>query len=160
MRPVPACILFSVLATAAVALGVFTGQTFFFILASLPLFLLGTSLATSRLPVTRSLGRFRNHVVDVRLWGAPPPGTPGSTLILSSVNVISFGIHVFFTTSEGFSMHLKVAQPRDATLAPDHVTLGTARYVQWNTTKLKPSDAFAAVSIALAGCSEMQPRPD
>lgn len=156
MRPLPARTLFSLLAASAVALGVLTGQPVFFVLAPLPLFFLATSLATSRLPLTRTLRRFRNHVVDVRLWGAPPPDIPGTTLILSSVNVISFGIHLFFTASDGFSMHLKVAQPRDATLAPDHVTIATARYVQWNTTKLKPSDTFAAVSIALAGSSEME----
>lgn len=153
MRPVPARILFSLLAASAVVLGVVTGQTIFFVLVPLPLLLLATSLATSRLPLTRALGGFRNHVVEVRLWGAQPPETPGTTLILTSVNVISVGIHLFFTASDGFTMHLKVAQPRDATLAPDHVTIGAARYVQWNATKLKPSDTFAAVSIALAQTS-------
>ncbi|MGZ5445469.1 MAG: hypothetical protein ACXW5U_23445 [Thermoanaerobaculia bacterium] len=94
--------------------------------------------------------------MEVRLWGAQPPDTAGTTLILTSVNVISVGIHLFFAASDGCTMHLKVAQPRDATLAPDQVTIGAARYVQWNATKLKPSDTFAAVSIALAGSSEME----
>jgi hypothetical protein len=156
MRPVPARILFSVLGASAVALGVVTGQTVFLVLALLPLFLLATSLATSRLPLTRALGGFRNHVVKVRLWGAQPPDTPETTLILTSVNVISVGIHLFFTASGGFSMHLKVAQPRDATLASDHITIRAARYVQWNATKLKPSGTSAAVSIALAGSSEKE----
>lgn len=156
MRPVPARILFSLLGACAVVLGVVTGQTIFFVLVPLPLLLLATSLATSRLPLTRALGGFRNHVVEVRLWGAQPPDTAGTTLILTSVNVISVGIHLFFAASDGCTMHLKVAQPRDATLAPDQVTIGAARYVQWNATKLKPSDTFAAVSIALAGSSEME----
>jgi dihydrofolate reductase len=66
--------------------------------------------------------------------------------------VLGRGKRLFSETA----MHLKVAQPRDATLALDHVTIAAARYVQWNATKLKPSDTFAAVSIALAGSSEME----
>ena len=88
------------------------------------------------------------------MWGAPPPDTAGTTLTLSSVNIISAGTHLFFTASDGSSMHLKVAQPRNATIAPDHVTIAAARYVQWNATKLKPSNNVAAVSLALEGSSE------
>ena len=156
MRPVPARILFSLLGASAMALGVVTRQMIFFVLALLPLFLLATSLATSRLPLTRALSGFRNHVVEVRLWGAQPPDTPGTTLILTSVNVISASIHLFFTATGGFSMHLKVAQPHHATLASDHVSIGAARCVQWNAKKLKPSGTFAAVSMALTGSSEMK----
>ena len=156
MRPLPARTLFSLLAISAVVLGVVTGQTIFFVLVPLPLFLLATSLATSRLPLTRALGGLRNQVVEVRLWGAPPPGTPGPTLVLTSVNVISVGIHLFLTASDGKTMHLKVAQPRDATLAPDLVTIGAARYVQWNARKLEPSATSVAVSIARAGSSETE----
>jgi len=87
--------------------------------------------------------------VVVRLWGAAPPGTAGGALTLSAVNVIGAGTHVFFTTSDGASLHLKIAQPRGAELAPDHVTVAAARYVQWNTTKLEHSDSAAAVSISL-----------
>ena len=155
MRPATARILFSLLAASAVVLGVVTGQTIFFVLLPLPLFLLATSLTTSRLPLTRALVGFRDHVVELRLWGELPPETHG-TLILTSVNVISVGLHLFFTASDGSTMHLKVAQPRDARLAPDHVTIGAARYVQWNATKLKPSDNSDAVSIALAGSSEVE----
>lgn len=156
MRPLPARILFSLLGASAVALGLVTKQSIFFVLAPLPLFFLATSLATSRLPLTRDLGRFRTHVVEIRLWGLPPPDTSKRTLILSSVNVISFGIHLFFSASDGSVMHLKVAQPRDATVATDQVIITAARYVQWNAMKLKPSDTFPAVSIALVRSSETE----
>lgn len=150
MRPLSSRVLFSVLAVSAVALGVITGQKIFFFLTPLPLLLLATSLATSRLPLTRALGGFRDHAVEVRLWGSAPPNTAGTTFILSSVNVISVGTHVFFTASDGSTVHLKIAQPRDAKIASDHVTVTTARYVQWNTTRLQRNDTAAAVSIALA----------
>ena len=149
MRPFPSRILFALLGVSAVALGVMTGETVFFILAPMPLLFLAMSLATSRLAPTRTLGRFRNRAVEVRLWGAPPPEASGA-LTLSGVNVIGYGIHVFFTAPDGGSMHLKIAQPRDAAIAPDRVTIAAARYVQWNAMKLEPSDTSAAVSIALA----------
>ena len=157
MRPTPARVLFSLLAAFAVVLGVITGQTIFFLLVPLPLFFLATSLATSRLPLTRALGGFQNQVVEVRLWGAPPPDTSGLTLILTSVNVISAGIHLFFAAPDGSTVHLKVAQPREATLATDRVTIGAARYVQWNARKLTPSDTMAAVSIGRADPTTRNP---
>lgn len=156
MRPVPARILFSLLAASAVVAGIVTGQTLFFVLVPLPLLFLATSLATSRLPLTRALSAFRNQAVEVRLWGAQAPDTLGTTLVLTSVNVIGVGIHLFFAASDGFTIHLKVAQPRDATFAPDHVIIRAARYVQWNATKLPPSGTVAAVSIALARSPEME----
>ncbi|HEY2094444.1 MAG TPA: hypothetical protein VGJ81_21475 [Thermoanaerobaculia bacterium] len=160
MRPVPSRILFSVLGACAIALGVVTGQKIFFIVAALLLLLLATSLATSRLPLTRALGRFRDQPVEVRLWGAAPPGTAGTTFILTSVNVMSVGTHLFFTAYDGSSAHLKIAQPRDAKLPPDHVTVATARYVQWNTTKLERNDTAVAVSIALKTSSASEASPD
>ena len=154
MRPKPARILFSLLGASAVVLGFVTEQPIFFVLAPLPVLFLSTSLATSRLPLTRALGNFRDQVVEVRLWGGPPPDTSETTLVLSSVNVIGLGVHLFFAASDGASLHLKVAQPRDATLTPEHVTITAARYVQWNATRLRASDTLPAVSITLADSFE------
>jgi len=157
MRPVPARILFSVLTVCAIALFVVTRQAIFALIAPLPLLPLATSLATSRLPLTRALGRFRHHPVEVLLWGAAPPGTAGTTLTLSAVNVIGAGTHVFFTTSDGSSFHLKIAQPRGAEVAPDQVTVAEARYVQWNAAKVERSGTAAAVSIELENVSLSAP---
>jgi hypothetical protein len=71
------------------------------------------------------------------------------------VNVIGAGTHLFFTMPDGSSAHLKVAQPRDATLAPDRVTIAGARYVQWNATKLERNDEAAAVSIVLVASAAL-----
>ena len=150
MRAVPSRILFSVLAAGFVALGVITGRAFFLVIAPLPLVFLTTSLATSRLPLSRALGQFRNRPVEVRLWGAAPPNMAGRTLVLTSVNVIGVGTHAFFIASDGTSAHLKIAQPRDVEVAADHVTVAAARYVQWNVTKLERKETAPAVSIALA----------
>jgi hypothetical protein len=86
--------------------------------------------------------------VDVLLWGAPPPQAPAG-LVLTSVNIISFGVHVFFKPSSGSLLHLKVAQPKRSIVTPDRVVIGTARYVQWNVAKVKPVAGTSAVCISL-----------
>ena len=151
MRPLPARILFSLLAVVSATVGAVTARPILFVVTAISLFLLTTSLLASRLPLTRALGRFRNQVVEVRLWGGLPPGSGNGTFVVTDVNIISAGAHVFFTTSDGRGMHLKVAQPRAATLTPDEVVIAAARYVQWNRTRVKPMPGVAAVAIALSG---------
>lgn len=112
--------------------------------------LLGTSLGTSRRPLTHALEGFRNRVVEVRLWGAPPPDLPGATLILRSVNALGAGAHVFFDAQGSGSTHLKIAQPQDTRLAQDNVVIGSARYVQWNGKRLPPVGGAPAVAIAVS----------
>src|SRR6476659_5469502 len=118
MRPTPARILLAALGLSALAAGVLTSKVIFFVAALGAGALLSTSLSTSRLPLTRALVGFRNHAVDVRLWGAPPPDLSGATLVVASVNVLGAGAHVFFRRHDGGSLHLKVAQPQDHSLAP------------------------------------------
>ena len=153
MRPVPARILFCLVGAIALSLGVFTGQPILFVVAAGALALLASSLATSRVPLTRSLAGFRGQTVDVLLWGAPPPHAPAG-LVITSVNIISFGVHVFFQAPSGPVLHLKVAQPKQPVLTPDRVIIGTARYVQWNVTKIESVAGTSAVSIALRGRGE------
>lgn len=92
MRPTPARVLLSAVSIGALAAGVLTSQLIFFLVASGAGVLLATSLSTSRRPLTHALDRFRNHAVDVRLWGAPPPDLPGPTLVLTSVNALGAGV--------------------------------------------------------------------
>lgn len=148
MRPVPARILLSALTLAAFAAGAVFPKLIFFVLAAGSAVLLATSLFTSRRPLTRALQQFQSRAVEVRLWGVPPPGAPGP-LILTAVNALGAGAHVFFSLGGGASMHLKVAQPQDPTLASTAVVIRTARYVQWNGQKIPRVGSAPAVSIAL-----------
>jgi hypothetical protein len=86
--------------------------------------------------------------VDVLLWGARPPQAPAD-LVLASVNIIGLGVHVFFRAPSGPVLHLKVAQPNGPIVTPDRVVIRTARYVQWNVTRVEPVDGNPAVCIAL-----------
>jgi len=109
MRSLPARIVFLLFAAVSATLGALTARPILFVVTAMALFLLATSLFTSRLPLTRALGRFRKQAVEVRLWGGLPPDSGGATFVLTDVNVISAGIHLFFTTPDGRGMHLKVA---------------------------------------------------
>lgn len=112
--------------------------------------LLATSLTTGRQPITRALQRYQDHAVDVRLWGAPPPGSP-SRLTITAVNTLGAGAHVFFASSDGASMHLKIAQPKDPHVESEAVMIRSARYVQWNGQRIAPTEGTPAVSITLTG---------
>ncbi|HSB15305.1 MAG TPA: hypothetical protein VLE22_12670 [Bryobacteraceae bacterium] len=150
MRPTPARILLSAIAIGSLAAGVLTSQLIFFVVALGASILLGTSLSTNRHSLTHAINRFRNHTVEVRLWGAPPPGLSGATLVLTSVSAIGAGAHVFFNVQGGGGLHLKVAQPQDASLAPECVVIGSPKYLQWNGKKLRNSGSAPAVAIALS----------
>ncbi len=149
MRPVPSRILLAALAAGAIAAGVVTSRFVFLAVGLASLFLLATSLAGAFRPLTKALLGFRGRAVDVALWDAPPPVPPGTELVLTSVNVLSAGLHVFFESSGKRSIHLKVAQPRNPDIRPGAVAIGSAKYVQWESRKLARVAGAAAVSIVM-----------
>jgi hypothetical protein len=153
MRPTPTRILLSGIAIASLAAAFLTSHLIFFLVALGAGMLLGTSLSTSRRLLTHAIDRFRNHAVEIRIWGAPPPDLSGATLVLMSVNVLGAGAHLFFTVQGDGRMHLKVAQPQDPSLAPDCVIIGSAKYVQWNGKRLPQVGSAPAVAIALSEAS-------
>lgn len=151
MRPLPARLLLSAIAIGAIATGVLTSKLIFVVLALGAGVLLATSLATGRRPLTRAIQRFRNHPVEVRIWGAPPPASSGDTLLVSDVNAIGAGVHVFFSAEGRAPIHLKVAQPTDSSVTSDSVVIGAARYVQWNGKKILRAGNAPAVAIVCTG---------
>jgi hypothetical protein len=148
MRPLPARLLLLGVGIAALAAGFLTGHLIFYVVALGAGVLLSTSLSTRRMPITQTLLRFVGSEVDVRIWGTSPQ-PDGDPLVITSVNALGAGFHVFFRDTAGTSIHLKVAQPRDAQLASDMVTVGNARYVQWNVKKISAVDGAAALTVAL-----------
>jgi hypothetical protein len=153
MRPTPARLLLAALVISALTAAALTSQLIFYLVALMAGFLLATSLSTTLIPLTRALNRFRGCAVEVRVWGAMPPLPPGTTLVLTSVNVLGPGFHVFFQASGGGSIHLKVAQPTNAQIAPNAVVVGSARYVQWGGKKLPAIGGMPAVSVSLSNAA-------
>ena len=148
MRPISSRVLLSAITVGAFVAVALSPNPIFLLVALCSGALLATSLYTSRRPLTRALLRFRNHPVEVRLRGAPPPD-PSGVLVLTAVNALGAGVHVFFRNAEGTPMHLKVAQPRDPTLGSAHVVIAAAKYVQWNGKKISGAGTTPAVSLAL-----------
>jgi hypothetical protein len=153
MRPTSARILLAAITVGALAASVLTSQPILLLVALGASILLGTSMSTGWRPLTHAIDHFRNRVVEVRLWGAPPPELSGATLVLTSVNALGAGAHLYFNVQGGGRMHLKVAQPRDPSLAPNSVIIGSARYVQWNGKRLPHVSSAPAVAIALSEAS-------
>ena len=149
MRPIPALVLLSAVAIGGLAAGALTSRPIFFLVALGAATLLGTSLSTSRRPLTRALDGFRHHAVEVRLWGVPPPDLVGATLVVTAVNALGAGAHVFFDVQGGGSRHLKVAQPKESILGVDRVVIGGAKYVQWNGERVPRAGGAPAVTITL-----------
>jgi hypothetical protein len=149
MRPLSSRILLGLLAAAGLTAGIITSRFVFLVVGIMAAFLLVTSLAGPYHPLTKTLLGFRGRAVDVTLWGSPPPVPPGTELVITSVNVLSVGLHVFFDSSEKRSIHLKVAQPKDLDVQPGAVSIGSAKYVQWESRKLPRAAGAPAVSIAL-----------
>jgi hypothetical protein len=102
-----------------------------------------------RRPLAATLCSFQNRVVVVQLWGTPPSVPGGADLVVGSVNVIGAGLHVFFSTGSGRPIHLKVAQPRDATVSSQRVVINSAKYVQWSGTTLTRAENAPAVVVSL-----------
>ena len=150
MRPLPARLLLASTSIAAIAAGFVTSRFIFFGVALVAAMLLVTTLLTSRRPLTRALEGFRNEAVEIQFWGAAPTGLPSGSLVVTSVNALGAGVHVFFDAPGGVRMHLKVAQPKDPAIAPGSVTIGSARYVQWNGKTQRGGPGAPAVVIALA----------
>jgi hypothetical protein len=145
----PSRALLGTLAVSAITAGVITSRFIFFAVGLASLFLLATSLAGAFHPLTKALLGLCRRAVDVTLWGAPPPVPPGTELVITSVNVLSAGLHIFFEANGKGSIHLKVAQPRNSVIRSEAVAVGSAKYVQWESRKLPRVAGAAAVSIAL-----------
>jgi hypothetical protein len=148
MRPLPARILLLGVGLAGLAAGFLTGHLIFYVVALSAGVLLSTTQNTRRMPITQALLRFVGSEVDVRVWGTSPQ-PDGDPLVITAVNALGAGFHVFFRDSAGASIHLKVAQPHDVRLASDEVTVAGARYVQWNVKKIPAVAGAPALTVAL-----------
>jgi hypothetical protein len=149
MRSTPSRVLLAVLSAAGLTAGIITSRFVFVMVGIVSAFLLTTSLVGAFHPLTKALLGFRGRAVDVTLFGAPPPVPPGTELVITSVNVLSAGLHVFFQAGGQGSAHLKVAQPRNPEIRPGAISIGSARYVQWESLKVPPAAGAIAVSIAM-----------
>jgi hypothetical protein len=150
MRVLPFRLLLALLGAGVLLCGLLTSQPVLVLAGVMAAALLALHFSRLRQPVPQALQRFQNQSVTVLVWGAPPPGSaPDPELAVESVNVIGAGLHIFFATRGGASIHLKVAQPRANDITPERVVLGGARYVQWAGHKIPRVQGAPALSVVL-----------
>ena len=151
MRASHVHLLLLVVSASAFAGGVLTSQPTLLLCGCIGSLLLLTSIAAARGPLPATLRSFQNQAVIVRLWGTPRSMPGGADLVVGSVSVIGAGLHVFFRAGSGRSIHLKVAQPRDATVSSEGVVIKLAKYVQWAGTTVARTEGAPAVVVSLKG---------
>lgn len=85
--------------------------------------------------------------VRIQIWGSALKYEGTEVFVLLSVSAIGAGLHIYLSPMpKGSPKHLKIAQPRGATLDKKSVGVGDAKYIQWEgrmTNKLKNEKAFA-----------------
>jgi len=140
--------LLGILAVSALAAALLTRQVVFVVVGAIAGGLLGFSIAGLRQPLPRALIALEGQPVVLCLWGAVVPAV--GSITVESVNVIGAGLHVYFRTPGAGAMHLKVAQPRQVSLRPGQVLIGTARYVQWESKRIPVAEGVPAFSLRVA----------
>ena len=104
---------------------------------ALLLFLAGASLFGKTSQLAESLRPLVGKSVRVQVWGAELPGHPGGEFRVSVVRALGPGLHVYLRPPpDGRPTHLKVAQPRDASVSDDGMEIRDAKYVQWRGRKI------------------------
>src|SRR5436305_1577836 len=70
--------------------------------------------------------------VRVRVWGSELPDHVHCSYRVHMVRAFGAGLHFYLhSSSAGSPIHLKVAQPSEATLRDTAVEISCAKYVQW-----------------------------
>jgi hypothetical protein len=88
-------------------------------------------------PVSRLAGQMsslKGKTVRVKVWGA---ALGDSGFELKSVSGILLGLHVYLRSPDGTVNHLKIAQPRGTVVGVSGAEVTTAKYIQWNGSKIK-----------------------
>jgi hypothetical protein len=76
--------------------------------------------------------------VTAEAWGAELPGHAGVTFRVDLVRAVGAGLHLYLAPlPEGKPLHLKVAQPREATIDERGAEIAGAKYVQWAGRKVE-----------------------
>lgn len=88
----------------------------------------------------------RGRPVTLTVWGRE--STPGAALArVESVLALGAGLHFWFRTAGGATVHLKIAQPWAETVSPEAVIIKNAKYVQLSGRRLPRAEGHPAVEL-------------
>lgn len=140
-----------VLIVAGVAAGVLWvsgGVTHPFLpVVALLLFLAGASLFGKTNQLADRIRPLVGRSFRVLVWSTELPEYAGINATVHSVSALGAGLHLYLRLpADGGPAHLKIAQPRDASVTHDGMEIQDAKYVQWRgRTIAKVSGAKALV---------------
>ena len=88
---------------------------------------------------------------------SPKPGAfTAATFIVQSVRALGPGLHFYLRPlPQGSPIHLKIAQPREATVDDAGVTIREAKYVQWAGRKVPKSQATIPFVLTVVGKTQV-----
>ena len=112
---------------------------------ALMLFLAGASFFAATGRFADRLRPFVGKRVRVRVWGSELPDYHGRTFVFQSVLSLGPGLHLYLRPlPDGSAMHLKIAQPLEASDAATGAEIGRAKYVQWRGRKVTKNESEKA----------------
>ena len=89
---------------------------------------------------------------NVRLlaWGVELPGTKGSLFEVTKIMAVGPGLHFYLRPhSASSAIHLKVAQPLEATISETGLEISHAKYIQWAGKKVRMAEHEKALVLSL-----------
>ena len=96
--------------------------------------------------LSQKMRPFIGKKVRIQVWGSALNYDGSGIFVLQSVSAIGAGLHLYLSPMpKGSPKHLKIAQPREATLNKKNVNVGNAKYIQWEgrmTKKVENEKAF------------------
>jgi hypothetical protein len=112
------------------------------------LFLIAASLFGKTNRFADRLRPLAGRRVRVLAWGVELPGVAGASFNLDKVLAIGPGLHFYLRLlPHGSSVHMKIAQPSEATLDDRHIEIHGAKYVQWGGRKIPKMEGQPALVL-------------
>jgi hypothetical protein len=123
---------------------------------ALLLFLAGISFFGKTNQFAQRLQPLVGRSVRVLAWDSELPGHSAATFIVQSVRALGAGLHLYLRPlPQGAPIHLKIAQPRAATVDDAGVTIREAKYVQWAGRKVRKSQATIPFVLTVVGRTQV-----
>lgn len=121
---------------------------------ALLLFLVGASLFGKTNQFAQRLQPFVGKNVRVLAWEAELPGHSAATFTVHSVQAFGAGLHLYLRPlPQGPAIHLKIAQPRHATVDSAGVTIREVKYIEWAGRKVPRSEVAIPFVLTVVGGS-------
>lgn len=112
--------------------------------AMLCLLVLGTAFSRAG-RLAQSLQQFKNRPVEIRIWGQRLPIDE-----IESIRALGAALHLFVRRGGSRTEHVKIAQPRLASVSGETAQIVDAKYVQWERKQYQRVAGQPALTLAVS----------